>query len=222
MSSEDTCVSLVPIFQGLSHEEQLQVARVARPIRRARGEVIHRPSDHLSQLLVVHRGQIRVTHLEPDGQERLLRILGPGDFMGEAAFLTGDEPDSWATALTEVELCSFRHADLHTLVEQYPTVTVRMLKTLTERLILAERRLSDLTLAPVSTRLARYLLEVSAGGSQAQFRLPLAKKDVASLLGMSPATLSRQLRMLEEQGLIEVSGRAVTLLNPDGLVRLGE
>lgn len=218
--TQDTlCVASVPLFAGLTHEEQLEVAQRAKPIRRKRGDVIHRPGDDLSQLLVVHRGSVRISHFTASGQERLFRVLEPGDFIGEASFVTGARPDNWAIALADVDLCSFNHAELEGLVSQYPDIAVRMLRTVTARLESAEQLIADLTSSAVPTRLARYLAELPTTRVMGapQVRLPYSKKDVASLLGTTPETLSRQLAAFSEAGIISVQGRHITVLDGEAL-----
>ena len=219
-----SCVAIVPLFQGLSPEEQDEVATHARPIRRMRGEAIHRPGDDVSHLLVVHKGRVKISHLAPNGHEQLLRVLEPGDFIGETAFVTGSRPDDWATALVDVELCSFDHSDLGALVAQYPDIAVRMLHTVTSRLDAAERLIADLTSADVESRLAGYLMGLPANHQDGRLvvRLPLAKKDIASLLGTTPETLSRKLAAFTDAGLITVRGRDVAITDPAGLESAAE
>ncbi|MDC5697100.1 Crp/Fnr family transcriptional regulator [Intrasporangium calvum] len=216
-----SCVAIVPLFQGLSPKEQDEIARHARPMRRRRGEVIHRPGDDVSHLLVVHRGRIRISHLATSGHEQVLRILEPGDFIGETAFVTGARPDDWATALGDVELCSFDHAELGQLVAQFPDIALRMLRTVTSRLDAAERLIADLTSADVEARLAGYLVGLPARHVDGRLvvTLPVAKKDVASLIGTTPETLSRKLAAFTEAGLITVSGRDVVITDPAALER---
>lgn len=216
-----SCVAIVPLFQGLSPKEQDEIARHARPMRRRRGEVIHRPGDDVSHLLVVHRGRIRISHLAASGHEQVLRILEPGDFIGETAFVTGARPDDWATALGDVELCSFDHAELGQLVAQFPDIALRMLRTVTSRLDAAERLIADLTSADVEARLAGYLVGLPARHVDGRLvvTLPVAKKDVASLIGTTPETLSRKLAAFTEAGLITVSGRDVVITDPAALER---
>lgn len=216
-----SCVAIVPLFQGLSPEEQDEIARHARPMRRRRGEVIHRPGDDVSHLLVVHRGRIRISHLAASGHEQVLRILEPGDFIGETAFVTGARPDDWATALGDVELCSFDHAELGELVAQFPDIALRMLRAVTSRLDAAERLIADLTSADVEARLAGYLVGLPARHVDGRLvvTLPVAKKDVASLIGTTPETLSRKLAAFTEAGLITVSGRDVVITDPAALER---
>lgn len=214
-----SCVAIVPLFAGLTPTEQDEVAKHARPLRRSRGEVIHRPGDDVSHLLVVHKGRVKISHVAPNGHEQLLRILEPGDFIGEAAFVTGARPDDWATAVADAELCSFDHADLGGLVAQYPDIAVRMLHAVTSRLESAERLIADLTSADVESRLAGYLIDLPTRREGGRFvaRLPLAKKDIASLLGTTPETLSRKLATFVDQGLITVNGRDIVITDPVGL-----
>ncbi|MDN5796000.1 MAG: Crp/Fnr family transcriptional regulator [Intrasporangium sp.] len=214
-----SCVAIVPLFAGLTPEEQDRVATYAHPIRRAAGETIHRPGDDVSHLLVVHRGRVKISHLSAGGQERLLRVLEPGDFTGEAAFVTGQPHDDLVVALGDVELCSFEHRELGALVGRFPDIALRMLRTVTGRLDEAERTIADLTASGVEARLAGYLVDLPTSRRDGRMvaRLPLPKKDIASLLGTTPETLSRKLAAFVEAGLVEVNAREVTVLDPVGL-----
>lgn len=219
----DTCVSRVPIFAALAEGDQAAVARFAVPTRVEKGEVLYRAGQPVSQLMVVHRGRVRIARHGPDGHEQLIRVLGPGDFIGEAAFLTGDRPDHWATAMATSQLCVFRHQDLSDLVARHPSIGLGILGTISRRLSEAEGRITALASADVEGRLADYLLDLPARrvDAGARVRLPLAKKDVASLLGTTPETLSRTLSRLAADGLLALPGpREVDLLDPDGLARL--
>ena len=219
----DTCVSRVPIFGALGEQEQDAVAGFAVPTRVDKGEVIYRAGQPVSQLMVVHRGRIRIARYGADGHEQLIRVLGPGDFVGEAAFLTGDRPDHWATAMAPSQLCVFRHQDLSALVAQHPSIGLGILGTISRRLSEAEGRITALASDDVDVRLADYLLDLPAQrvDGRLRLRLPLAKKDIASLLGTTPETLSRMLSRLAADGLVALPGpREVDLLDPDGLARV--
>lgn len=224
----DTCVAIVPMFSGLTHSEQLEVARFARPVRRSRGETIYREGEASASLLVVHTGRVKLAHTAPGGQEQLLRVLEPGDFIGEAAYVTGEQPGHTATALTDVELCSFQHSDLGELVATFPDIAMRMLHAVTTRLSETERLLADISTADVRARIARYLLDLPGQWSEEEGQpivkvtLPLTKKAIASLLGTSPETLSRRLAGFVESGLITMRASDVTVLDVAGLSKVAE
>ena len=221
--SGDTCLSRVPIFGALSAADQEAVAERAVPTRVDKGEVLYRAGQPVSQLTVVHHGRVRISRYGPDGHEQLIRVLGPGDFIGEAAFLSGERPDHWATAMAPSQLCVFRHADLAGLVAAHPSIGLGILTTISRRLTEAEGRLTALVSTDVDVRLADYLLDLPSRRVDGVVRvhLPLAKKDVASLLDTTPETFSRTLTRLASDGLIALHGvRDVDLLDPEALVEL--
>lgn len=218
-----TCVSRVPVFASLSAHDQQRVGGLARPTHLKAGETAYSADDELSQLMVLHTGRLKIFRLSVDGSEQLIRVLGPGDFTGETSVFTGQRPDDYATALEDCQLCVFRHDDLETLMRQHPEIGLRMLATVSERLSDTEHRLNSLTSRDVEGRLADYLLGLPSTwrGRVATVTLPLAKKDVASLLDTTPESFSRALKSLTAQGLIVIgAGRSVSITQPDRLQQL--
>ncbi len=224
--TDDLCVRTVPLFQALTFDEQLEVAAVARPTRVGQNEQVYTAGSEASQLMVVHTGRVKVARTSPDGHEQIIRVLGPGDFIGESAFLTGIHPDHTATALDDAQLCVFRHADLGALIDKHASIGLRMLQSVSRRLGEAEARLAAAISSDVSARLADYLLGLpahTASGRHPEVVLPLAKKDIASLLDTTPESLSRQLRTLTDAGVItQDAGRRITIHDPDALGALAE
>ncbi|MDO5676923.1 MAG: Crp/Fnr family transcriptional regulator [Propionibacteriaceae bacterium] len=221
MSSGDTCVSLVPIFKGLDHKQQLEVANFARPLHFDAGDQVVAAGDSSRRLFVVHTGRVRVVHLLESGREHVVRVLGVGDVLGEDAFVLGRRPNHYAYADTEASMCTFDHDDLSALVARYPGIAVRMLQVQSERLANAERMLAAMSGTDVAARLAAYLLDLPSHSTPAglEVELPMAKKDVASHLGTTPETLSRKLREFVDDGVLSLHGRrGIVLLDIDALI----
>lgn len=222
-ADDDLCVARVPVFQGLSRDQQLDVATVAHPVHLDGDEIVYVAGSDVSQLLVVHSGRLRISRSSADGREHLVRILGPGDFVGEGAFLTGARPDHTVTAVEPTRLCVFRHADLGRLVGAHPSIALRMLKTVSTRLEETESRLASATTVELSARVADYLLGLPGRQRDGvvEVELPLPKKDIAALLDTTPESFSRQLRRLSDVGAIEQSGsRRIRLLDLEALTAL--
>lgn len=222
MPADDLCVTRVPIFQGLTRQEQEQVAGFARPILVAKGETVTRAGERDSRLLVMHTGKLKVSHVAANGQERLLRTVSEGEVVGERAFLTGHRPTDVAVALEDSRMCTFDHADLATVLRDHPDIAQRMLRSLSDRLASTERLLAAVTSSDVGARVAAYLLDLpasSASGTVA-VRLPMAKHEIASHLGTTPETLSRRLARLTADGVIEQRARSeIAILDVDALER---
>lgn len=207
-----SCVAGVPIFAGLSPEEQARVARRARAVTLHDGERLYGPGDARPRLGVVHRGRLKVTSLTADGHERLIRVLGPGDVVGEVEVLTGHPPHHVVSSLGDSRVCAFRPDELDDLLS-HPSVAREAVRVLAERLERADEMTAASSTRPVAARLASYLLRQPTAGPAGRevLRLPLARRDIASLLGTTPESLSRRLRALRDAGVVE-GGRDRTLV----------
>lgn len=220
---DDNCVRRVPIFAGLTPAQQDLVATRARPRMLADGELVHGVGEQTGLMFVVHTGAVKVSRLLPSGRTQLLRVVTPGETLGEYAFLTGSAPLEEAQAIDDARLCVFVHDDLTTLIQQYPDIAQRMLQTLGERLAQTEHQLT-LNSQSVEVRIADYLLQqpLLRGPEQTgmRVRLPLNKKDIASLLGTTPESLSRALGRLRTKGAIDIADEVVTIVDPEALESL--
>lgn len=213
------CVAHVPIFARLSRAQQEQVAEMARPVTVAPGEPIYQQGGAMAPLIVVHKGTVKLTRITPDGRERVLQVMEPGDFVGEASLLSGERPDHSAIAVTTATLCTFRHDDFGGLLASHPQIGFEMLGALSKRLAGTQEKLEQ-SAQEVGIRVADYLLGLPARPTAAgiEVRLPLPKKDVASLLGTTPESFSRALSKLVEQDMVALNGpRQILITDVDAL-----
>ncbi|MGC0250191.1 Crp/Fnr family transcriptional regulator [Pseudactinotalea sp. Z1748] len=220
---DDLCVVQVPLFHGLNFDDQVKVADVATPTSVDAGEQIYAAGSDTSQLMVVHTGAVKVSRVDAEGREQILRVLGAGEFVGESAFLTGARPDHFTTALEPSSMCVFRHADLGRLVAAHPSIGMRMLQEVSKRLAQTETRLASVISGDVTSRLAEYVLSLHGTTTEdgVVVELPLAKKDIASLLDTTPESLSRQLRKLQQSGIAHTRGaRGLIIHDIDALMDL--
>ena len=153
------------------------MAGLARPVTAAPGEALYQQGGPLAPLIVVHRGLVKLTRVTPDGRERVLQVMEPGDFVGEASLLSGGRPDHSAIAVTEVTLCTFRHEDFGGLLVGHPQIGFEMLGALSKRLADVQDKLEQ-TGQEVGSRVADYLLGLPA--ERGGIRAAAAEEDVAS------------------------------------------
>lgn len=106
------CVSLVPIFNHLEHEEQVEVARTSRSQTYGKKDFIFQAGDPSEYLYIVHKGKVKIYNLSESGREQLIRILEPGEFMGELAVFTDEWLASFAEAVEPTEICAIHKSDL--------------------------------------------------------------------------------------------------------------
>ena len=200
-----TCIDLVPIFQNLTSEEKQEVAQITSQKSVEKGELIYSMGDEVDSLFVIHSGLVKIYRLSDTGKEQVLRLVKPGDFLGELTLFSHSPMGHYAEALEPCSMCIIEGSQLKALMGKYPTIAFKVLEELSQRLEKTEQLLEDISLHSVERRLAQVLLDLSAGGNEIE--LEMSKRDLASQMSMSGETLSRKLSSFEAQGLIEQIGQ---------------
>ncbi|WP_127849241.1 Crp/Fnr family transcriptional regulator [Lacticaseibacillus hulanensis] len=212
------CVRLVPIFKNLDAGTITAIAQLVHEHNVAAGDTLFLAGTDADALYIVARGQVKVTQDTVSGREQMLRLLQAGDFDGEAVLFTKTEHNNNAIALTASQVCTISRSDFQQLLRQSPDLALNVLNALGQRVVTLENQATAANTASVAERLANYLLETSAAMGDAEFTLPLRKKDLALYLGTSAETISRRLTTFEDDGLIEQSGRGhIKIVDADGL-----
>lgn len=119
---------------------------------------------------------------------------------------------------SEAELYFFPRQRFVALLEKNSSLALNMLAVLAMRLRRFATQIEHLTLREVPGRLAMYLLYMAREQkNMQQVALDIPKGQLASLLGTSPETLSRIFQKMSEEGLIQVEGKRILLLDPEAL-----
>lgn len=217
-ASLEELVARVPIFSKLEPEQLREVAARVKPRHHVSHEQLYGAGEVNPSLMILHSGQVKIYRITESGHEQLIRVLEAGDFLGDTSFMSGATSDHFAVTLTEAEICTFHHDDIRDYLLRFPSVAVTMLETLSDRLGRTEQQLSSMVGENAEHRVAHYLLDVAETQGRSSILLPMAKKDVASYLGLTPETLSRRLAQFEEAGWIRLHPRRrVDLLDHDAL-----
>ncbi|MFB6465616.1 Crp/Fnr family transcriptional regulator [Cytobacillus sp. Hz8] len=218
------CISIVPIFNHLSQEEMVEIANTSISTKYQKGEFIFQAGEPYDHLYIVHKGRVKVYHLGDSGKEQLIRILEPGDFLGELSLFSKQESDSFAEAMVETEICSIHRRDLQKILIKFPSISLKILEQFTHRLEQTEKLVSQLSLQDVEKRTASYLVELMDGkGEEHEIILPMSKKDLASYLGTTRETISRRLSSFQDKGWIEQTGqRNIRILNVKAIKKMAE
>lgn len=213
------CIELVPIFSSLSTAEKQEVAAITSDKTLSKGEMVYLAGDKGHILYVIHKGFVKISRLSPTGKEQVIRVLGPGEFMGELTLFSSLPMTDNAEVIADTIMCLIDGAQLKELMQKYPAIALKVMEELSKRLEKAENLIEDLSLHSVEQRLAQSLLTLSQ--DQPQITLKMTKGDFASQIGMSQETLSRKLSSFQEQGLIKLVGqRQIIILDRQGLAAI--
>ena len=210
------CIERVPIFSNLTNVEMLEIASITTEKTFEKGEMIYMAGDSSDNLYVIHKGKVKITRLTESGKEQVIRILGPGEFLGELSLFSSVAMTDNGEAIEKATMCMISGEKLKALMTRYPSITFKIMEELSMRLEKAENTIENISLHSVERRIAQNLLDLSEEGKQ--LKLNMSKGDWASQLGMSQETLSRKLSAFQELGIIKLIGhRGIEILKREVL-----
>jgi CRP-like cAMP-binding protein len=213
----------LPMFSQMQEAELDRIAASTLPVHAEKGQQICRCGDPCTGFHVVVYGQVKLGFTSPQGVEKVVEIVRPGQSFGEALMFLDAPYIVFAQALADSMLLHVaKHAVLDELARD-PGFARRMLSGLSRRLHGLVRDVETYTLRSSHERVIGYLLaEVPehAEGGAAEVHLTAGKSVIASRLNMTPEHFSRILHELGNAGVIEIQGRTVRI--PDvGRLRAG-
>jgi CRP/FNR family transcriptional regulator, dissimilatory nitrate respiration regulator len=206
-------LSHLPLFQGLTAAEIGRLAAGTHRRSLARGEILFRQGERPSGFYLVVFGRIALKVRAASGRERVTDIIEAGRSFGEAIMFLDKPCIVGASALTDALVLHVAKDTVFAELERNPAFARRIIAALSAKLEATVRELDTYALASGGRRFASWLLRSVPGSERgaAAVTLPAAKRTVASKLNLSAEHLSRILRELGSEGLIEMRGRKVVI-----------
>lgn len=219
---EDSIISRIPLFEGLSPEEQEELRAMMTQTTLRRGETLFNEGDSGDRLYILLSGKVKLGHASADGRENLLAVLGPGEIVGELTLFDPGPRSTTATAVAPTELLTLDHNQLMTFVESHPQLAKDMLRALAQRLRRTNTALADLVFSDVPGRVAKALLDLAErfgteDGSGMLVQHELTQEELAQLVGASRETVNKALADFASRGWLRLEARAVRLLEVERL-----
>lgn len=208
-----------PLFAGLDVESLQILIQGAVWREYSTGEVIVLEGEGLPDLLCLQTGWIKVVKISPSGREQVLRFLEPGETFNELGVFTGQLNPATAIALEPAGVWLIRRQAVLRLLTDNPDFAQYIIAKMAERLLYLVSLVTDLSLRPITGRLARLLIEEATGD---QLLRPnwYTQAELASRLGTVPDVVQRALRNLEKEGWIEVNRRAIRIIDRQALEKV--
>lgn len=151
-----------------------------------RGQARFHAGDPALSLHVIRSGRVHVFSRWRDGDEQVLRLLGPGEILGYRAVLAGESYNSSAEAVVDTRACIVPGETVREMLRANPELATQMLEKLARELRVSEELMMELVHRPVGQRMAR-------------------------MVGTTPETLSRTLRRLAQRGVPVVTRECIRI-----------
>jgi CRP/FNR family transcriptional regulator len=209
LGCDDCPVRDLAVCAGLGEVERHALARLGRRRSFARGETVFLAGEDNLACATLVSGALKLARIDSEGVERTVALIHPAGFL---ARLFATSIDCTATALTATEMCLFPRDLIEREMRTHPAFMERVLRATVEQLDESRALIDLIGRRDARARVAGLLLVFLAGCCDgtpvdgARIELPLTRGEMASLLGLTIETVSRQLTALEAAGAIRRVG----------------
>jgi len=219
-SMRELCLPL-----GLTVDEMKQVdALVANRTKLKKNETLYRAGEPFHALYAIRIGSIKTTVLAEDGREQVAGYHMLGDIIGLDGIGT-DRHGCEAIALEDTEVCVLPFVKIEDLARTLPALQRNLHQVMSREITRDQGVMLLLGSMRAEERLAVFLLNLAdryrrRGYSSTEYVLRMTREEIGSHLGLKLETVSRLFSRFQEEGLIQVQGRAVKLLDSGALKRI--
>ena len=187
------------------------------------GSLMHCPMNHILQqadqqagnLYIVHSGRLRVFLSNEHGKELTLDVIHKGSVFGTNSFLYHGTHKVSIQSVTEARLIVCSQDTIRTLSASHPELSRDLLQYFIEENNHLTHLLESITLYSAVDRVMDFLLVATDQGKR---QIPYTHEDIAMCLSMNRVTVSRIIKNLCDQGIVENSYGKISLKNPEELM----
>lgn len=190
----------------------------------APGEVIFAQGTPCAGIYCVESGTVALRKADVEQRQVIVRLVHAHETLGARTFFGRGNYTTTAEALTRARVCFVDRDGVRALLARNPALAERFLRRLAEDLRAADEQKLEAATLDVRARVARLILALAerygvprADGSF-ELELPLARQDMAALIGVRPESVARAVRALDDDGVARFRGRMVTIPSIDRLL----
>lgn len=212
------------IFKHLNQEEMdlLSYQKSSRFFKR--GEIIYHEGSRINGFYCVHSGIIKIFKTGIDGKEQIIRFAKQGDIIGYRSILSNELACTTAKIIEDAILCYISSDILFSLVKSNGNFSMEIMKLTCKELGEANTYITDIAQKTVRERLAEVLIHLKDNfglDDDQVLQISLTREELANIVGTATESVIRLLSEFKNDGLIELNGRKIKILNSRSLTKIG-
>lgn len=226
MSKCEQCiVRQLSALNELTKEEIIRVSACKTGKIIKKGEILFDEGEYINGVFCIKHGVCKVTKMSTNGRDQIIKLIKKGDLLGERSLISGEPANLRATALNDMEICFIPKDEIVRDLKENNNFTMRILQDLAVSLKHADDVIVDMAQKTVKQRLAETLMylhknfKVNENGS---LDLQLSREDIANIIGTATESAIRLLSGFKKDGLINLKGKEIHILEPKELQRISE
>ncbi len=210
------------LFAGLSANTLDSLLLPIDNLRAPEHHTLYGQGEAAMHVYTIRAGLIKLKVDLPNGGQRIVRLLGPGDLVGMEA-LVGDPYHHSAIVMQDADLCRIPLGVVRKLDQTSPEVHRTLQQRWQRSVDQADLFITSLSTGSAESRMARLLMMLLKGQTtmHAEFVLP-SREDMGALLGITTETASRIMAEFKRRGLVQMDRSVYMGCDQDKLAALAD
>lgn len=215
----------LPLFSELTAQQSERIISISKIINYNKNEIIFMEGDPYKGFYILLKGTIKIYKISFEGKESILHLIKPYESFGDVPLFEGGNYPVNAQVITDSVLVFIPHKEFIQLIKDNSTICFNMLIGFSKKMRHLTQKVEELSTKEVANRFARYLLEEirkvkTDNQPEPSVRINISKKNIASYIGTITDTLSRLLKKMQEEKIIRVTGRSISITDMNKLKAL--
>lgn len=204
----------IKIFSDLDEQSLSELQQEVKSINYGPEEIIFQEGAPSFGFYLIHDGLVKLVKRTLRGKKQILKLAGPGEYIGETTLFDKGTHIAFAKTLTDVEVGFIERGNFFYFLEKHPEIVFRFFAKMSEELKAFQSKLAERSYNSSKERLARFILRLGREG------IELSRSELAELAGVSSKTAIRTLGELEDRGFIKMRDRKIDILDEESIEEL--
>ena len=178
------------------------------------GEAIYKEGQNSNHIFLVIKGVVKCHKLDEQGKELTTALYKEDDLFGYTSFIQNIPYQEAATAIKNTELVGISKDQLKNILDNNHKVTLELIQLLTNDLIDVKDQLLQMAYSSVNRKTATAILKFAEKmNRKPEDPIKISRSDLASVAGIATETFIRAMTTFKKEGLIEIEGRNIKILD---------
>lgn len=178
------------------------------------GDMLYKEGARSFRIYLVLKGVVKTYKIDKTGKELITALYKADDFIGFTSLLDNVAYEENAQALEDLVVVGILKSDLKEVLENSKNVSIELLQLLTDNLANSKSQLLQMAYSTVRKKTAQTILQFAKVlNKNPNENICIARNDLASVAGIATESLIRTLSCFKKEGIIEIEGRNIRILN---------
>ena len=209
----------------LKKDELLRMASCKTSFTIKKGDPIFEEGESVNGIYCIKEGVCKLSKLSANGKDQIVKLVKPGELLGQRSMISDEPANLSAVALEEMEVCFIPRNDVLHFFNNNNQFSMNVMKTICGDLKDSDDHMVSMAQKTVKERLAEtllYLEDTFGTNEDGSLRIQLSREELAGMIGTATESCIRLLSEFNKSGLIELNGKRISISDKSKLKKLAE